>query len=76
MTDTVTVRVKPSSRNGPLVHIDSDGTLTVHVREPARDGKANQAVIRLLAAHFDVPRSHVELMSGAAARVKRFRITW
>lgn len=75
MTDTVVVRVKPGSRKGPLVHVDEDGALTAYVPEPATDGKANQAVIRLLATHFDVPRSHVELLSGAAARIKRFRIT-
>lgn len=72
---TIHVRVKPGSRKGPLVECDADGRLTVFVREPAVDGKANAAVIRLLAAHFDVPRSRIELTSGAAARVKRFRIT-
>ena len=51
-----------------------DGQLTVYVREPAVDGKANAAVIRVLAEHFGVPRSRVELTSGATARLKRFRI--
>lgn len=53
---------------------DDDGQLTVYVREPAVDGKANAAVIRVLAEHFGVPRSRVELASGAGARVKRFRV--
>lgn len=51
------------------------GELTVYVRERAIEGQANAAVIRLLAEHFDVPRSRVELVSGATSRVKRFRIT-
>lgn len=72
--ETVVVKVKPGSRKGPLVEIDAEGQLTVYVREPAVDGKANTAVIRVLAEHFGVPRSRVELASGAAARVKRFRI--
>lgn len=71
---TVVVTVKPGSRKGPLVEVDADGQLTVYVREPAVDGKANQAVILLLATHFGVPRSSVELASGATARLKRFRI--
>lgn len=71
----VAVRVKPGSRKGPLVTRDTDSRLTVHVAEPAVDGKANRAVIQLLAQHFGVPRSHVELTSGAAARLKFFRIT-
>lgn len=74
MTETVVVRVKPGSRKGPLVETDDDGQLTVYVREPAIDGKANAALIRVLAEHFGVTRSRVELMSGAGARIKRFRI--
>lgn len=76
-SETVVVKVKPGSRKGPLVEAGADieGGLTVYVRERAVDGKANQAVLRLLAEHFGVPRSHVELVSGAAARVKRFRIS-
>ncbi|ORW12537.1 DUF167 domain-containing protein [Mycolicibacter longobardus] len=71
---TVVVRVKPGSRKGPLVETDADGQLTVYVREPAVDGKANAAVVRVLAEHFGVPHSRVELASGAGARTKRFRI--
>lgn len=73
--EAITVKVKPGSRKGPLVQADADGGLTVYVREPAVDGKANQAVIALLAQHFGVPKSCVQLASGAAARIKRFRIT-
>jgi len=70
----ISVRVKPGSRKGPLVEVGDDEILTVYVHEPAVDGKANAAVIRVLAEHFGVPRSRVELVSGAAARIKRFRI--
>ncbi|MHC9294789.1 DUF167 domain-containing protein [Mycobacterium sp. LTG2003] len=71
----ITVRVKPGSRKGPLVEVGDDGALTIYVPERAVDGKANEAVTKLLAAHLGVPRSHVELVSGATARVKRFRIS-
>jgi uncharacterized protein YggU (UPF0235/DUF167 family) len=37
-------------------------------------GKANEAVIRVLAEYLGVPRSHIELVSSATARHKRFRI--
>jgi uncharacterized protein (TIGR00251 family) len=74
-SETVVVKVKPGSRKGPLVETDADGQLTVYVREPAVDGKANAAVIRVLAEHFGVPPSRLELASGAGARIKRFRIT-
>jgi uncharacterized protein len=72
--ETVVVRVKPGSRKGPLVEVGADGGLTIYVREPATDGRANEAVIRLLATHLQVPRSRVELVSGTTSRVKRFRV--
>jgi uncharacterized protein len=71
----ITVRVKPGSRKGPLVEVGDDGALTIYVQERAVDGKANDAVTKLLAAHLRVPRSRLELVSGATARLKRFRIT-
>ncbi|MDG4668791.1 DUF167 domain-containing protein [Mycobacterium sp. 236(2023)] len=74
MAELVSVRVKPGSLKGPLVQTGDDGSLTIYVREPAVDGKATAAVIRILAEHLGVPRSHVELISGATSRVKRFRI--
>jgi hypothetical protein len=75
MADTIIVKVKPGSRKGPLVEVAADGGLTIYVREPAADGKANAAVIRLLAAHLYVPRSRLELVAGATSRLKRFRVT-
>lgn len=49
--------------------------LAVRVSVPADGGKANKAVARLLASHFDVPGRDVALVSGATARLKHFRIT-
>jgi uncharacterized protein YggU (UPF0235/DUF167 family) len=74
VTETVVVRVKPGSRKGPLVEVDDEGQLTVYVPERAVEGKANEAVVKLLANHLGVPRSRLELISGATSRVKRFRV--
>jgi uncharacterized protein len=74
VTETVVVRVKPGSRKGPLVEVGDDGALTVYVPERAVEGKANEAVVRLLAKHLGVPRSRLELVSGATSRVKRFQV--
>lgn len=61
MTDSVVVRVKPGSHKGPLVEVGPNGELIIYVREPAIDGKANDAVTRLLAAHLQLPKSRVKL---------------
>jgi uncharacterized protein YggU (UPF0235/DUF167 family) len=74
-SEVVAVRVKPGSSKGPLVETAEDGSLTVYVRERAVDGKATEAVARTLAEHLSVPRSRVELVSGASSRLKRFRIS-
>ena len=75
MADVIAVRVKPGSGKGPLVETADDGALTIYVRERAVDGKATEAVARLLAEHLNVPRSRVDLVSGAGSRLKRFRVT-
>jgi len=74
MTESVVVKVKPGSRKGPLVEESADGQLTIYVREQAVDGKANEAVTRVLATYLDVPRNRIELVSGATSRLKRFRV--
>src|SRR5262249_47511874 len=75
VSETVVVRVKPGSRKGPLVEVGDDGGLTIYVQERAVEGKANEAVVKLLAKHLGVPPSRIELVSGATSRVKRFRVT-
>ena len=75
MSETVVVRVKPGSRKGPLVEVDAEGALTIYVPERAVEGKANEAVVKLLAKHLGVARSLVQLVSGETAKVKRFRVT-
>jgi uncharacterized protein YggU (UPF0235/DUF167 family) len=75
VSESVVVRVKPGSKKGPLVEIGVDGGLTIYVREQAVDGKANEAVAKLLAKHLGVPRSGLALVAGATAKIKRFRVT-
>ncbi len=73
----ITVRVKPGSRKGPLVE-GSAGTdaaeLTVYVQQRAVDGQANSAVVELLAKHFGIAKSGVEIVRGHSSRIKTVRI--
>jgi uncharacterized protein YggU (UPF0235/DUF167 family) len=56
---------------------DADGApvLKVRVRAAPTDGSANEAVVGLLAQTLGVPRSRIDLVRGAASRVKFFRIS-
>lgn len=47
-----------------------DGVLRVHVTAPPVDGRANDALERLLAKSLGVPKSAVGVLSGAKARDK------
>jgi uncharacterized protein (TIGR00251 family) len=69
----VTVRVKPHARTGTL-EIRNDSSLIARLAAPPVDGKANAALVELLAEHFGVPRSKVRIKSGASARVKLIEI--
>lgn len=64
----IQVKVKPNSRTEEVNQ--EDDSFIVKVREPPTEGKANQAVIRLLAEHFGVPKSRVRILSGFRSRSK------
>jgi uncharacterized protein (TIGR00251 family) len=64
----IKVKVKPNSRTE---EVSREGeSFVVKVKEPPREGKANQTVIKLLAEHFGVPRSEVRILSGFRSRNK------
>lgn len=48
-----------------------DGTLRVRTNKPRDAGRANEDVIALIAEHFDVAKSEVEIVSGFTATRKR-----
>lgn len=66
----VDVRVKPGSKKGSLVQPSLTGELLVYVSEPAVEGRANRAVIEILADYYDVPKSHVRIVGGHKSRNK------
>ncbi len=46
----------------------------VSVKEPPVEGRANDAVVRVLAEHFGVSRAQVTLLSGSTSKIKVFEI--
>ena len=69
----VTVHVLPGARRTEVVGRHGDA-LKLRVQAPAAQGRANAAVVRLLASTFRVAPSAVVLVRGATARSKRFRV--
>lgn len=58
---------------GPMPTIDGHA-LKVSVTAPADKGKANEAIIALVAAAFRVPKSAVSVIAGTTDRSKLLRI--
>jgi len=63
------LRVSSGASRSELVGPYGDGW-KVRVSAPAEDGRANDAVLRLIADTLDVPRRSVTLVSGHGARDK------
>ena len=68
-----TIKVKTSAKEN-RVEEGPDGVLRVLVKAPPREGLANEAVIKTLAAHFKVPKSRVTIVSGFKSKTKIVRI--
>jgi uncharacterized protein (TIGR00251 family) len=68
-----TVRVTPRA-SANAVAGERDGVLLVRVTAPPVDGKANEAVVALLARALGTPRGTVQVVGGASARTKRISV--
>ncbi|MEX2140276.1 MAG: DUF167 domain-containing protein [Pirellulales bacterium] len=67
------VRAQPGSRANGL-RGEHRGALKVSVTQVAEKGKANQAIVELLAKTLAVRRSQIELVSGQTSPQKKFLI--
>jgi uncharacterized protein (TIGR00251 family) len=66
---TLRLKVKPGSRDEELSELE-DGSWLARVKAPPVDGKANLAVIALVARHFGLRKAQVNIKSGASGRTK------
>jgi uncharacterized protein (TIGR00251 family) len=69
----ITVLAKPAARV-PSIATDDGRRFTVAVTEPPREGRANAAIIRAVAEHFEVAPSRVHIVSGWSSRNKILEI--
>lgn len=71
---TVAIRLTPNARRDALQGLADGGNgitvLRAAVSSPPEDGKANKALIALLAACWRLPKSSFSLLSGHSSRIK------
>jgi uncharacterized protein (TIGR00251 family) len=68
-TTRLRIRVSPGARTTELVGRQGEAW-KVRVAAPPERGRANDAVLKLLADRLGVPRGELTLVSGASARDK------
>jgi uncharacterized protein (TIGR00251 family) len=78
LTSTFAIRVTPRSAKPGITGwregADGRAELEIRVAEAPADGKANEAVVRLLAKTLGISRSEVAIISGHASRHKRVAV--
>jgi uncharacterized protein len=70
----VRLRVSPGANSAHVVGRHGEAW-KVRVAAPAEGGRANEAVVRLLAETLSIPREAVMLVSGLGARDKIVQLT-
>jgi len=65
---TIKIKVVPNAKKNKV--LDEGEGLKVYVAAPPIGGKANKAVIELLAEFFDVRRGNVKIIKGEKSREK------
>jgi uncharacterized protein (TIGR00251 family) len=64
------IRVLPRSSKNNVVGEMADGTLKVKLTAAPVDGKANEALVELLAEHFEVSKSKIKIVRGGTSKNK------
>ena len=63
------LRVHPKARKHAITGVHA-GALKVSVTAPPEKGKANDAVVKLLAKALDLPKGSIEIVSGETSQDK------
>lgn len=69
----LTVFARPGSSKNKIEKL-SDNTYRTQLTAPPINGKANEALIKLLAEYFNIPKSTVKIIRGLKSKTKIIEI--
>ena len=69
----ISIRVTPKAKGDEILGWKND-VLRIRVKAPPVDGRANAALVRLLAETLGVPKSSIRIVAGLADRRKTVEI--
>ena len=67
------VSARPNAKNEKVEQVD-ETHFKIAVKEPPKDGKANEAIAKALAGFLKIPSVRVFLQSGFSSKDKVFKI--
>jgi uncharacterized protein (TIGR00251 family) len=65
----ISVKVKPNSKENKIEKVH-DNTFVLWVKQAAKEGRANEAAVKLLSDFFDISKSRIAIISGHKSRNK------
>jgi uncharacterized protein (TIGR00251 family) len=72
-SNNLLLRVIPNASSDVVVGWCGN-VLKVKVQAPPEDGRANKALVKLLAEYFEIPKKSIVILAGEKSRKKRIRI--
>lgn len=70
----ISVRVKPNSKEKKIEKV-SESSFNLWIKAPAKEGKANVAVIDDLSEYFDIAKSRISIIKGQKNKNKIIEIS-
>jgi len=72
LSKKISVFIKPNSRQEKIEH--SESGYIIYVKELPIENRANNALVKLIAEYFKIPKSKVKIISGFKSRRKVLEI--
>jgi len=70
----IKVKIQPRAGKTESVGVLSDGTIKIKVAAPPEKSKANEELLKFLAAEYRVSKDEIKIISGRAGRHKIIKI--